>query len=65
MLRRDGLMQNPKRTYRIYQEEGLQIRTKRRKKLHRPRVPMLVPNQVNERCSMDFISDQLTNGRQV
>jgi transposase InsO family protein len=32
-------------------------------KLNRPRVPMLVPDQVNERWSMDFVSDQLANGR--
>ncbi len=65
MLRTEGLVQNPKRTYRIYREEGLQVRTKRRKKLNRPRIPMVVPNQVNERWSMDFVSDQLANGRRI
>ncbi len=40
---------NRKRTYRIYQEEGLQVRTKKRKKLLRPRAPMLVPEAINER----------------
>ena len=63
MLRREGLVQNPKRTYRIYREEGLQFRTKRRKKLVRPRLPMIVPDRINERWSMDFVSDQLANGR--
>ena len=63
MLRQEGLVQNAKRTYRLYREEGLQVRTKRRKKLIRPRVPMLVPEKVNERWSMDFVSDQLANGR--
>jgi putative transposase len=63
MLRREGLEKDPKRTYRIYREEGLQVQTKRRKKLNRPRVPMLVPDQVSERWSMDFVSDQLANGR--
>lgn len=63
MLKTEGLVTNPKRTYRIYREEGLQVRTKRRKKLIRPRVPMLVPDTVNQRWSMDFISDQLANGR--
>ena len=63
MLRTEGLVINPKRTYRIYREEGLQVRTKRRKKLTRPRVPMLVPDRVNVRWSMDFVSDQLANGR--
>lgn len=65
MLRTEGLVQNPKRTYRSYREEGLQVRTKRRKKLNRPRIPMVVPNQVNERWSMDFVSDQLANGRRI
>ena len=63
MLRTEGLVVNPKRTYRLYREEGLQVRTKRRKKLTRPRVPMLVPDRVNVRWSMDFVSDQLANGR--
>jgi len=63
MLRREGLVLNHKRTYRIYREEGLQVRTKRRKKLVRPRVPMALPKQVNERWSLDFVSDQLANGR--
>ena len=52
-----------KRTYRIYQEEELQVRTKTRKKLIRPRVPMLVPESINQHWSMDFVSDQLANGR--
>ena len=65
MLRDEGLVCNPKRTYRLYREEGLQVRTKRRKKLIRPRVPMLVPNGVNQRWSMDFVSDQLANGRRL
>ena len=39
------------------------MRTKRRKKLQRPRLPMLVPAQPNERWSVDFMSDQLANGR--
>lgn len=64
MLRAEELVINPKRrTYRIYREEGLPVRTKRRKKLIRPRVPMRVPDRVNVRWSMDFVSDQLANGR--
>ena len=55
MLRSEGLVINPKRTYRIYREEGLQVRTKRRKKLIRPRIPMIVPNAVNERWSLDLL----------
>lgn len=63
LLKAEGLVVNRKRTYRIYTEEGLQVRTKRRKKLHRPRQPLEVPQSVNERWSMDFVSDQLANGR--
>ena len=63
MLKTEGLVINPKRTYRLYREEGLQVRTKRRKKLVRPRIPMLVPDSINQRWSMDFVSDQLANGR--
>ena len=32
-------------------------------KVQRPRLPMLVPAQPNERWSVDFMSDQLANGR--
>ena len=63
MLKAEGKVINPKRTYRIYREEGLQVRTNKRKKLIRPRVPMVVPGAVNQRWSMDFVSDQLANGR--
>jgi len=63
LLKTEGMVQNPKRTYRLYREEGLQVRTKRRKKLTRPRVPMPVPNKANERWSIDFVSDQLASGR--
>ena len=63
MLKTEGLVINKKRTYRIYTEEGLQVRTKKRKKLQRPRQPMEVPMTVNQRWSMDFVSDQLSSGR--
>ncbi len=63
MLVIEGEVINHKRTYRVYCEEELQVRTKQRKKLFRPRVPMLVPKKINERWSMDFVSDQLANGR--
>jgi putative transposase len=63
LLRNESLVINKKRTYRIYTEEKLQVRTKKRKKLQRARIPMSVPSGVNERWSMDFVSDQLFNGR--
>lgn len=63
LLKGEGLVQNRKQTYRLYREEGLQVRSKKRKKLRRPRVPMRVPDKINARWSMNFVSDQLANGR--
>ena len=63
MLKNERLVVNHKRTYRIYIEERLQVRTKKRKKLIRPRIPIAFPLSVNERWSMDFVCNQLANGR--
>ena len=63
MLRSEGLVVNHKRTERIYLEEGLQLRKRRKKKLDRPRMPMVVPTACDIRWSMDFVADQLSNGR--
>ena len=57
-----GRKVNRKRVYRIYREEGLMVRRRRRKKLIRGRVPMVLPTRPNERWSMDFVSDQLVDG---
>ena len=65
LLKTEGMVINRKRTYRLYSELGMQVRTKRRKKLVRPRVPMAVPTKPNERWSMDFVSDQLASGRRI
>jgi putative transposase len=65
MLRIEGQVINFKRTYRIYREEQLQVRRKRRKRLNIPRIPMLVPSAANERWSVDFVSDQLATGRRL
>lgn len=63
LLKQEGLVINKKRTYRLYNAENLQVRTKKRKKLTRPRLVMDTPTKVNHRWSMDFVSDQLSNGR--
>ena len=63
LLKQEGLVINKKRTYRLYTEEKLQVRTKKRKKLTRPRLVMDKPAQANRRWSMDFVADQLSNGR--
>ena len=43
----------------------MQVRTKRRKKLVRRRLPMDLPLRPNERWSLDFVSDQLSDGRRI
>jgi putative transposase len=64
LRRQPGPRINYKRVQRIYQQEGLQVRRRRRK--HRatvPRTPMPVPTSANERWSMDFVRDTLGDGR--
>ncbi len=63
LLKGEGLVVNKKQTYRLYTEQSLQVRTKKRKKLIRPRIPMVMPIAKDIRWSMDFVSDQLSNGR--
>ncbi|MEL6451612.1 MAG: IS3 family transposase [Pseudomonadota bacterium] len=64
MLRREGLVVNHKRTYRLSIEQGLQVRTKKRRKLpRRDRVPPQVARAARKRWSMDFVSDQLADCR--
>lgn len=65
LLRAEGLVVNRKRTYRLYRELGMQVRTRRRKKLTRPRVPVALPTAPNERWSIDFVHDQLATGRRI
>lgn len=65
MLKAQGLVTNRKRTYRLYRALGMQVRTKKRKKLVRPRLPMQMPLRTNERWSLDFVSDQLSDGRRI
>ncbi len=64
MLRREGLVVNHKRTYRLYTDEGLQVRTRKRRKLpRRDRVAPQVPERPMQRWSMDFVGDQLADCR--
>ena len=59
LLRREGWLVNRKRVYRLYREEGLQLRNKTPKrkvsaKLRDDRSPASAPNEV---WAMDFMSD--------
>lgn len=63
-LRREGYLINHKRTERLYREEGLSLRRKKRKKCSSHlRVAMDRPERINQHWSMDFVSDSLYNGR--
>ena len=64
MLKREGLVINHKRTERIYSEEGLALRKKRRRK-GAAGVRETIPSPVrpNQRWSMDFVSDSTVTGR--
>jgi putative transposase len=55
---------NHKRVYRIYRELELNLRIKPRKRLVREKPePLMVPMVVNQVWSMDFMHDQLGDGR--
>lgn len=67
LLKREGWGVNHKRVYRIYCEEGLNLRSKRphrsvsaAHRIQRPEVSII------DQCwSMDFVSDSLFNGRRI
>lgn len=59
-----GLSWNHKRVYRIYRELELNLKIKPRKRLVRERPePLAVPELPNWTWSMDFMADQLVDGR--
>jgi putative transposase len=63
LVRREGLEVSHKRVHCLYRAEGLAVRRRRRKRLVRARIPLASPQGPNERWSLDFMSDQLTDGR--
>ena len=64
LLRRDGEPSGITRIYRLYREEGLAVRKRRtRRKAIGTRAPILVEAKPNARWSLDFVHDQLDNGR--
>jgi putative transposase len=64
LLQREGWPVNHKRVYRIYGEEGLLVRTKRRKRrASERRLRPLPATEPGKHWSIDFVSDQLADGR--
>ena len=66
LLRQEGLVKNAKRTQRLYREEGLTVRRRRsRKRATGTRAPILTVTAPNARWSVDFVHDQLADGRRL
>jgi len=59
-----GFGWNHKRVYRIYCELALNLRIKPKRRLYREKPePLVVPETINDMWSMDFMHDQLGDGR--
>ncbi len=65
LLERRGHTVNVKRVYRLYLEEGLSVRRKKRKRLVRDRAAEQRLQRANQEWAMDFIVDGLATGRMV
>jgi len=66
LLKREGLVKNHKRTERLYREENLALRIRRRKKLaSQGRLEIEKPMRPNQVWAMDFLHDALHNGRKL
>ena len=65
MLKREGWAVGKKRVYRLYRLEGLQLRmkVKRRKRISMLRGRVLPASGPNQHWSMDFVHDQMIDGR--
>jgi transposase InsO family protein len=64
MLRREGEPSGINRICRLYREEGLGVRKRKgRKRAIGVRAPILVEARPNARWSLDFVHDQMANGR--
>lgn len=64
LLRREGTHMNHKKLRRLYAEERLQVRRRGgRKRALGTRAPMVLPQGPNQRWSLDFLSDAMTDGR--
>jgi putative transposase len=64
LLEREDIRMNHKKLRRLYQEERLQVRRRGgRKRATGTRAPMTMPQGPNQRWSLDFVSDTLTDGR--
>ena len=64
LLHREGLHMNHKKLRRLYAEERLQVRRRGgRKRALGTRAPLTMPQGPNQRWSLDFLGDALSDGR--
>lgn len=64
LLEREGYSMNHKKLYRLYREEKLMVRRRGgRKRALGTRTPLRLLNTINERWSLDFVADSLSDGR--
>ena len=64
LLKREGVVVNWKKLYRLYKEERLTVRKRGgRKRAIGTRAPMAIPQGANQRWSLDFAHDTLADGR--
>jgi len=66
LLCREGWSVNPKRTYRLYREQGLMVRKRKRKRIGlAERLVTPAPQAPNQSWSMDYVADGLIDGRKL
>jgi putative transposase len=66
LLRREAGRSMPSGIYQLYTEEGLIVRTRRRKeRAQRQRVPAGVAARPGQKWSMDFVAQWLADGRWI
>lgn len=67
LLRREGLVVNPKKSHRLYKAEGLQLRPRRprRRRAVVARQESTLVTAPNQRWAMDFMYDTLAGGGSI
>jgi len=66
LLRREGIVANHKRIYRVYATAKLQVRKRVKRRVALGRGEAIAPAmRPNERWSLDFVQDTLSTGRRI
>ena len=65
LLKREGYEVNHKRIERLYREEGLSLRRRKRKRISHIRLELPRAIRPNQYWAMDFVTDTLFYGRRI